>query len=307
MNGICKIRIMLILTSCFVFTLMVHAQVKIKNIEDVELDKKAYYLVTLKNESTILCRFQERNGAQFIFQVDAYSKLSAYIEDIKHIRKIRENQIVKGSYRRDNIFHNRYFFTQSAFNIRRSEISISNHLAVQTTLEYGLTNHLSVYGGFNILNILDPNEFDNLNVFSAKLAGFKLDKNLTVGGSVMYANYFDKYVICSGLITLGNSNNNLTVGLGPQFSFDTYFAPPFYDEEMLDVSLSSLVTISGMVRVSPNVYLMSENWLAGSSDYQDIYSFGGRYAGRAFSFDLAVAYMTMYDDIVPYAGFSFRF
>lgn len=288
------------------------SQTKIKDIEDVNFLKGEYYLVTLKSKSNILGMFQERNGEQFIFQVSAYSKLSAYKDDIKHIRKVTKNQIVDGKYWPENNHANRYFFGQSAFNIRRNEINLSNQMGVQTALEYGISDHISISGGLNLFAVFYPDEYDRVNIFSTKVGGFKLSDNATLGFTGLYGkNYDDTNIIFTSVLTLGNKNTNFTLGLGPYiYTRDVYyvdFTPPFYYQYDSKTTTSVLMTLSGMVRVSSFAYLMTENWITSTDDLQNVFSFGTRFAGKSFSFDLALGYLSGYEQFIPYGGLAYKF
>jgi len=290
------------------------SQTKIKDINDVNFIMGDYYLVTLRDNSFILGNFLERNGDQIIFQVSAYSEFSAYVGDIKHVRKLTKNQIVDGKYWPENNHANRYFFGQSAFNIRKNEINLSNQMGVQTALEYGVTNHISISGGINLFALFYSDDNDRLSIFSSKLGGFKLSDNATLGFTGLYGRNDDHYnMIFSSVLTLGNKNANFTLGAGPlNYSKDEYTYitnSPFTNYlKSRKIATSFLLSLSGMVRVSSITYLVTENWITSADDLQNVFSLGTRFAGKSFSFDLALGYLSGYNErFIPYGGLAYKF
>ncbi len=291
-------------------TFSLFGQQKIRNLSDVKLITNEYYLLTLKDKTNILGVYLEISGDQFVFQINTLSRLTLHKDDIKYIRKIDDSQIVRGKYIPRNNHSNRYFFGQSAFNILKNDMNITSNMGIHTAFEYGISNHMSISAGANLFSFIDS-EFETVNIFSAKVAGYEVSKRTTLGVTGFYGiNADDRHQMIAGLLTTGDHNRNFTIGLGAyRTHWDRYFytSPNFtpYIERVKQGS--GLLTLSGMLRLSPKMYLITENWLTSSSDHEDIFSFGTRFAGSNFAFDVAVLYFNYEAYFSPYLGLSYKF
>jgi hypothetical protein len=296
-----------------VFVLMtfsLFSQQKIRNLSDVKLVSNEYYLLTLKDKTNILGVYLEKAGDQFVFQVNKLSKLTLHQNDIKYIKKIDEAYIFDGRYIPRNRHSNRYFFGQSAFNIEENDMNITSNMGVQTAIEYGISNHISVSAGANLFSFIDS-EFETVNILSAKVAGYQVSKRTTLGVTGFYGiNADDRHQMVSGLFTNGDHNHNFTIGLGAYFTnWDDYIYDPstFSGYVTPATQASALLTFSGMWRVSKSTFLITENWITSYYEHENIFSFGVRFAGSKLAFDAGLMYLSYDENYYPYLGLSYKF
>lgn len=292
----------------FLIIFPVFGQVKIKNIQDVKFIRLENYLITLKDKTTLLGKYHETKGEQIIFHTNNYSKLSAHINDIKHIRKINPSQIKNGKWWETNNHANSYFFGQSAFNILKNDVNLYNNMGFYTALEYGITNHISISGGLNLFSVFAPNDYESLNIISAKVGGFSLGKNVTIGLSSFYGkNEDDTHLSLNGLLTIGNQNSNFTLGMGAYRYKTAYYYYPYYNDNETKTTTTPTYSIAGMWRVSKVFYLMTENWITTSDETENVLSIGFRIAGSQFLLDLGLFNLIDNGEYLPYIGSSYKF
>jgi hypothetical protein len=85
--------------------------------------------------------------------------------------------------------------------------------------------------------------------------------------------------IAFGLITYGNTDNNLTAGVGYSSLW------PTKQSEMENEQQSIVYNLAGMYRIGTHFALVSENWYFMDNDLL-IVSYGGRYMGDKISVDV---------------------
>lgn len=304
------IKVLLLISTLFL-TNVLHAQKKIYDLNDVSFAINEYYLVTLVDNTSIFGVFRERNDDQIFFQTNYYSTLIANVNDIKYVRKVSEDNVYNGKYIPPNNHFNKYFFGQTAFIIPKYSLNLSTY-SFFTSVEYGISDHVSIAGGLTLLSALNLEAFSQFRAISPKIGGFKISENVTAGAHSFYAIFDDQtHRMASSIWTLGNRNENLTFGLGYfSISKDINTRVPMTNMTVSErkTFTSGLITLSGMIRLSRRTTLMTENWLRKSSELPSFYSLGFRMAGAKFMFD----FMFYYEDdrsrdFYPIIGFSYKF
>lgn len=289
---------------------ILHAQKKIADLDDVSFAINEYYLVTLEDNTFIFGVYRERIGDQIFFQTNYYSTLIANVNDIKYVRKVSEENVFNGRYAPSNVHFNRYFFAQSAFNIPKHSVNLSTY-SLFTTIEYDLTDHVSISAGANLLSIFNQ-EFGNIHLISTKVGGFAISETVTTGVTAFYGVFEDMtHRMASGVWTLGDKNQNLTFGLG-YFNLTKNVNSRMPITNILVTErktfTSGLITLSGMTRITRKMFLMNENWLRRSTELPSIYSLGFRLAGSKFMFDFCMLYQDRrFNEFSPFIGFSYKF
>ena len=113
--------------------------------------------------------------------------------------------------------------------------------------------------------------------------GMSVTDKWSTGGGVIYATIpnfnsnSERFGI--GIIyavnTIGNSEQNITLGLGWGFSNNENMAQ------------RPIITLSGMKRVGQKAALITENWIIPTDGYYPVLSYGVRFFGEKISVDLA--------------------
>lgn len=128
---------------------------------------------------------------------------------------------------------------------------------------------------------------DKFNIGAGVLAGTLLGESNT-GFGIVY-----------GLGTVGNRNNNLTLGFGYGYAGGQWASRPLF-------------TLSGMVRVGPRGYLMSENYFIGlGSTNLALLSLGARTIIKKAGIDYGLFFPASSDIgafiAIPWLGFTLPF
>ncbi len=103
--------------------------------------------------------------------------------------------------------------------------------------------------------------------------------------------------IVYGIATIGNHDNNLSFGLGYGYADRSWSSSPMFN-------------ISGMVRTSQKVYLITENYFfAVNNKTTGIISFGLRWAPEHFAVDFGIIHPTEVSEIIgiPWLGVTLPF
>lgn len=242
--------------------------------------------------------------------------------------EVVSDESVKGSqYWFENPNSTRYFVGPSAFNLKKGEGYYQNNYIFLNSVNVGITKNISMGAGFELLSTFGINTGGPIFYVTPKV-GFKAAKNLHVGGGVLYAS-IPVYTYNSstkkrsglgagfGVITLGDKDNNFTLGGGYGFSNNEWSKRP-------------MITASGMVRIGRKSSLVTENWfypqkeyaysnngqgfqttVAVSYKYRGLVSYGVRFFGESMSVDLGFINNREISEFIlvgiPYIDFVVKF
>ena len=209
--------------------------------------------------------------------------------------KIKTRMLVEeknGEYQKINIHGNRYFILSNSLGIPRGAGYYQNSWIFFNQAHYGITNNISIGAGIVPLflfagasspiwivpSVNIPVSKDNFalgaNALIATIAGG--DDNGTAG-----------FVTFLG--TIGNRNNNLSLGLGYGFFGDEWAQTP-------------LVSLSGMIRTGQRHFLLTENYYVSFDEEFVLLSFlGGRFDFRGLALDYGLM-IPVYPDMKVFVG-----
>lgn len=225
-----------------------------KNIESLEKEKI---------ESAVIIE-TENNFSYFGFIVGVSSKSLVMKTKLLDTINIQSNTISKITLSDEfvnkngkNWFSNpndtRYFFAPSAIPLKKKEGYYQNAYLLANSVSFGLTDKITIGGG-----VVIP-----LLFYITPKISYQVNKKLYVGAGILFTQSFISTFNLSagigyGLITAGNREHNLTLGLGYGYAkFDTtYRATPM-----------PIITINGMTRIRKRLSLVTENWLIPRANY----------------------------------------
>lgn len=209
----------------------------------------------------------------------------------------------------------RYFFGPSAIPMGKGNGYYQNVYLLMNSVNYGLNSNLSIGGG-----VVIP-----LLFFITPKVGFEVRKNFYLGAGFIAGTTIIPDAIFSGgipygIATVGNSENNMTLGVG--------YGMVWTDGDYHDTDYP-IFTLSGMKRLSNRFQLVSETWVVPFRDKIEHYdpvtyelesvtmkddaivaaSLGLRMiAGRRASLDFAPIFLYAESGIVlPYLDFVYQF
>lgn len=199
----------------------------------------------------------------------------------------------------DNTQSTRYFWAPNGYNLRKGEGYYQNILVFWNQASYGFTDNFSVGAGIIPLFLFgketaEYTPFFVIPKFSIPIMKDKL--NVGLGAVVGTAGFQNFLALPFGVLTIGNREKNLTFGAGG-FFLEGENSDPFF-------------TVSGMLRVSRNTYLMSENYFVTTPDLQTVVSLGARSIFRRVSIDYGLVFPLPNDSgifAMPFLGISIPF
>ncbi|MGC9342205.1 MAG: hypothetical protein ACP5E3_05855 [Bacteroidales bacterium] len=178
--------------------------------------------------------------------------------------------------------HNsRYFFAPSAYNLRKGELYYNTVYFLLHDIQYGISDNFSIGMGTTILGIpfyITP----KLSIPLSEKSTLAIGDMMILGtwGSDFFGN------LLYGMYTRGNSQNNISLGAGWLST----------NENNATKSNNSIVfNISGLVRTSTFVYLVTENYgfqlnTMQSAWYENYNEFTGEYITEEFEQKLTIWY-----------------
>jgi len=188
-----------------------------------------------------------------------------------------------------NLHGTHVLFAQSAIPLEAREGYYKNTLLSLNAVNYGLTRHLSVGGGVELISILTGRDSGPIYFVNAKLAG-NVNEVLHVGLNAFYINYpfpanledpqytgkRPGFGALMGAVTVGEADFQITLSGGMSRDLDADKQRPAF-------------SVSGMARLFPRVALITENWLfLDDPDDYGVYSFGARFFARTVAVDVAL-------------------
>lgn len=215
-------------------------------------------------------------------------------------KKLLSPQIDSITGKVENPHPTRYFFSPSAYQLKKGERYYQNAYLVMNSFNFGISDHFSFGFGVDILTssaALSGN-LDALPIFFITPKwGFEVNKNIHLGlGAFAGSNAgiaeddSEFFGLGYGLFTYGNKENNFTIAVGEGKFIGKFDGRP-------------TVTLSGMYRIGSKTSLVTENWFVPFiyKDYQynanwdytiietpkylSLISYGLRYFDRNFSAD----------------------
>lgn len=109
------------------------------------------------------------------------------------------------------LYKDNYFYTESAFTPKEGSLYFQNNYLLSNRISYSPTKNIAIEGGF----YFEPYNFEEGGAVLAIKAGLSLTKSIHVGAKSQLFEGTDYYKaqVHSGILTLGNINNNFSVGV----------------------------------------------------------------------------------------------
>lgn len=269
--------------TCFLilFLLLVSAAGTMAQVDTTRTEQKLILgkrvIIETKDGSVIQGRFvaHTENGIRLL--TESAGEITISNDQIGWMKVVEEDRFKNGKYWFDNPNATRYLFSPTAFSLKKGEAYYQNTYLVLNSFNYGITDNLTIGAGFELFSTFsgDPVFFVNPKYT------FRINDKLRAGAGVLYANIssnttnFSGLGIGYGILTYGNTDDNITLGMGYGF----------VEKELAN---RPVFTLSGMKRLSSRIGLVSENWIVPVEDYYGVYSYGLRFMGEKLTVDLAL-------------------
>lgn len=204
-----------------------------------------------------------------------------------------DNYDYQGKFEFANPHDTRYFFGPSGIPIKKGKGYYQNVLITTNFANYGLTENISIGGGFEFISTVSGTPI----WFLTPKIGFDISDNIHVGGGFIMAGFAAEATatLAYGVFTVGHAETNFTLGAG-------------YGLIGGELSRYPAIMISGTHRVSKSIALLTENYvipIIGDTIYFGIQ--GVRIMSAKNSFDLGALFSPEFSDFIPalpYVGYA---
>lgn len=286
-----------------------------------KLTGEQYGIITTSDNKKFTGLILSQDAKEVKLRTETLGDLSIPNDKIKELTLIEQKQIKEGKFYVSNPHPTRYFFGPTAIPLQKGEGYFQNSYVLANSVQYGTSDNFSVGGGFVI----------PLVFFITPKFGFKAGKFVYLGGGILAASTFAADAnfgvgIGYGSITLGNTENNFTFSGGWGFLKEEIYDPQStnFDTEW-NTAKKPMFSLSAMLRVSPKLSLLTENWVFSTKEfeygdyweeeydytykYRSVLSFGFRILGERNSFDFGVAVISIDGTAIglPYLDYVFKF
>lgn len=239
--------------------------------------EKEWYRVETIEGNVFFGYLISEDDRSVVLNVESVGEISILRENIRSMNQIDPDQIKNGSYRYDNPQATRYFFAPNALGLKKGKGYYQNTWIFFNNVNYGISDNFSLGGGIVPLFLFGANTTPVwiLPKVTIPVSGdrFHLGAGAMFGGLV--GEESETLGLFYGVGTLGNRNNNMTVGIG-------------YGYAGSEVSRTPLINISGMVRVNRRLFLLTENYFVPEAEAGGILSAGLRWTTEQFAVDFGL-------------------
>lgn len=249
----------------------------------------------IESEKKVL--IETLDGDEFTGRILSHDSTSINLETNNGIFSLSKKKIKKlesydyaGKFKFPNSQDTRYFFAPSGIPLKKGEGYYQNVLLTGNFVNYGVHRNLSVGGGVEFISLSAGQPI----WFLTPKIGHSLSEKLHVaGGLLMIGTGSGTSSLIYGVTTIGGSDLNFSFGVG-------------YGYVDGQLSSSPTINLSGTIRFSDGVALLTENYLIGGGGYFGIQ--GLRFMGPKHSFDIGM--FNILGDIgfiIPFVGYSMKF
>lgn len=231
-------------------------------------------------------------------------KIQIYKKDIKRIKSLTPDKIVRGKVWFDNTQSSRYFWSPNGYGLKEGEGYYQNIWVFWNQASYGFSDYFSIGIGMIPLFLFGAGAGESTPVWIVPKFSIPVEKDkFNVGLGVLAGNIGLEsdagFGIAYGLATVGNRDNNFTFGMGYGYAAGNWARHP-------------LITVSFMARTGPRGYFLSENFFISSGDgFLLLLSAGGRSFARRVGIDYGL-FIPVVEDMdffvaLPWLGFTVPF
>lgn len=238
------------------------------------LDTTKTYQVELMDGSEFIGTILKMDSTSLEMKTASLPSIHILLATLKKIKLIENKVVINGSTVVPNPNPTRYFFAPSAFNLKKGEGYYQNTYLLLNSINFGLSDHFSIGASMEILSTFSTlgMEWSPIWLLTPKV-GFEVVKNVNLGGGLLLAGMGFKggFQLAYGLVTYGNTENNVTVAVSTGWMDGDYMQNP-------------PITINGMFRMGRRNAFITENWIIPGMG--SLYSYGVRFFGSKISVDL---------------------
>lgn len=281
MNTVLHRSLLLLVLVCT--TVVAHAQVV--ELHQVVPDTITAYRFELRDGSVVQGHVITVDVATFGIRTAQLGDVSVPKTSVERVVRLDDVSVHAGVYWFPNPHDTRHLIGPSAIPLRKGEGYYQNTYLLLNSFAVGVTNHVSISGGFELLSTFASGGSTPIFFLTAKASG-KVMKDLHVGAAGAYLslpNFGSRYDerqrmavgAVTGLVTYGTNDTQVTGGIGLSHDGKFFAKRPIF-------------TLSTLLRFSRKAAFVSENWFVpdGTGTYA-VFSYGLRFMGEKIAVDLA--------------------
>lgn len=224
--------------------------------QDVALAAKpdTLYRIVTNDGNVFVGEIVEMDKEKVILKSEALGQITLHQQYIVKIEQVIDAKYTQGDLWYHHLQSARYFFSPNGYGLKEGESYYQNIWIFYNQFSVGLSDHFSIGVGVVPLFFFDftPSPIWVNPKFSIPLVRDKL--NLGAGGLFGYVvgEQDAAFGIVYATSTFGPHDKNLSVGLGYVYAGG-------------EIASSPLINVSGLIRVSRNTYLLTENYIITSN------------------------------------------
>ena len=207
------------------------------------------YRIETREGNTYMGQIISQDSVKLIFDSDKLGEIKIMQADIKKMHPIDKTKIKDGEYWFENPQATRYFYSPNGNALKKGEGYYQNVWVLFNSFAVGLEDNFSIGGGVVPLFLFAgaptpvwitpklsiPVTRDKLSLGAGGLLGTVVGEDNT-GFGILY-----------GISTFGSKDKNLSLGLGYGYAEGEWAKTP-------------MINLSGMFRIGPRGYLLTENY-----------------------------------------------
>lgn len=258
--------------------------------DQIKFFKGSYYLFTYNNDIKVLGQFIEKKSDNLITVSNGNLIMDVNLYDIKKIRIIDRANLQNKNYWFHNPLSTKYGVNPSAFTSGHLKGNIQSMYVGFISGTLGLTDYLDINaGGLPLIGIS----------YGFRIGNIKILENLYIGAYYQRIN-FDYFAILHkyALMTYGNKNNNITLGVGN-----------FRNRANYGNHILKSVQVNGIYRLSEKFSIATENMLNLDENADISNTLILRFLKRKWIIDIGGVYNSQLFDggTIPYLSISYKF
>src|SRR5690606_10242307 len=200
------------------------------------------WIVETRDGSVIQGIFLGQTDGGIRLQTDSAGEIVIPHIQIKSTKIVDDSRMRDGEYWFENPNATRYLFSPSAFSLKKGEAYYQNTYLLLNSINIGVTDNITIGGGFELISTFSGTPA----FYITPKATFEVNDKWRAGGGLLYVNAigldegFSGLGIGYGIVTYGNTDDNVTMGMGYGFVDDEFSKRP-------------VLNLSGMKRISRRV------------------------------------------------------
>lgn len=242
-------------------------------------DTNTYHL-EMKNGNIFFGKLINQDSSQILFKSFSLGEIKVDRSQIKEIYTVDVHDQKHGQFWLRNPQSSRYFFSPNGFGLKKGEAYYQNVWVLVNSFVFGINKHFSVGAGVVPLFLFSGGSTPIW--LTAKFSLPFEKENFALGGGLLAGTVAGEdnlsFGITYGIGTIGNENNNISIGLGYGYAAGSWAKKP-------------MINLNFMVRLGPRAYMISENYFIQIAESPiTILSLGGRHIIKKAGLDYGLVF-----------------